>query len=326
MQDREERNVPTPIQVGVDMAKDSFEVAFGVGGELASFANDSSGFDAVLGRLREWAVSLIVVEATGGYERAMVCALQVAGYEVAVVNPRQARDFAKAMGYLQKTDRVDAAMLAEFAQTLDRHPKRASFVTAIADPARLQLAALVGRRRQLVEMLTAERNRLALSHPAARKSITAIIKALQRQLDSVEGQMAKHVERHHADLAALLGSFKGLGDNSVAALIGELPELGRLSHRQLSKLVGVAPLNRDSGNSRGRRHIAGGRAGLRSALYMPTVAAIVHNPAIRAFYQRLLAAGKPAKVAIIAAMHKLLTIVNAMVKSGTRWEPDHQST
>jgi transposase len=326
MQDREKRNVPTPIQVGIDMAKDSFEVVFGVGGEHGSFANDSPGFDAVLERLREWAVSLIVVEATGGYERAMVCALQVAGYEVAVVNPRQARDFAKAMGYLQKTDRIDAAMLAEFAQTLDRHPKRASFVTAIADPQRLQLAALVGRRRQLVEMLTAERNRLALSHSAARKSITAIIKALQRQLDSVEGQMAKHVASHHADLASLIGSFKGLGDNSVAALIGELPELGRLSHRQIGKLVGVAPLNRDSGHSRGRRQIAGGRAGLRSALYMPTLAATVHNPAIRAFYQRLLAAGKPGKVAIIAAMHKLLTIVNAMVKSGTKWDPTHQNT
>jgi transposase len=211
-------------------------------------------------------------------------------------------------------------MLTEFAQTLNRHPKRAAFVTPLIDAQRVELAALVGRRRQLVDMLTAERDRLAMSHKAARKSITAIIKALQRQLDDIEAKMAAHVDKHHADLAELLNSAKGIGANTAATLIAELPELGRLSNRQISKLVGVAPLNRDSGVQRGRRTIFGGRAALRRALYMPTLVAIRHNPPIRAFYQRLVAAGKAKKLAIVAAMRKLLTILNAMVRSGKHWD------
>jgi transposase len=320
LQEWEKRNVPKPIQVGVDVAKDTFDVGLGVGGELCQFTNDAPGHECLLRRLKDFAVSLIVLEATGGYERALVCTLQAAGYEVAVVNPRQARDFAKAMGYLEKTDRIDAGMLTEFAHTLDGHPKRATFVTALLDAERVELAALVGRRRQLVDMLTAERDRLAMSHKAARRSISAIIKALQRQLDDIEAKMAVHVTKHHADLAELLSSAKGIGPNTVAALIAELPELGRLSNRQISKLVGVAPLNRDSGVQRGRRTIFGGRAKLRRALYMPTVVAITHNPVIRAFYQRLIAAGKAKKLALIAAMRKLLTILNAIVRTGTRWD------
>jgi transposase len=320
LQEWEKKNVPKPIQMGVDVAKETFDVALGVGGELCQFANDTQGHEFLLRRLKDFEVSLILMEATGGYERALVCDLQAAGYEVAVVNPRQARDFAKAMGYLEKTDRIDAAMLAEFAQTLDRHPKRATFVTALFDSERAELAALVGRRRQLVDMLTAERNRLAMSHKAARKSITMIVKALQRQLDDIEAKMTAHVNKHHADIAELLSSAKGIGPNTAATLIAELPELGRLSNRQISKLVGVAPLNRDSGTQRGRRTIFGGRAALRHALYMPTLVAIVRNPVIKAFYQRLIAAGKAKKLAIVAAMRKLLTILNAMVRSGTRWD------
>jgi transposase len=320
LQEWEKKNMSKPIQVGVDVAKETFDVALGVGGELCQFANDTQGIEFLLSRLKDFEVSLIVMEATGGYERALVCDLQAAGYEVAVVNPRQARDFAKAMGYLEKTDRIDAAMLTEFAQTLDRHPKRATFVTALFDAERAELAALVGRRRQLVDMLSAERNRLAMSHKAARKSITMIIKALQRQLDDIEAKMTAHVNKHHADIAELLNSAKGIGPNTAATLIAELPELGRLSNRQISKLVGVAPLNRDSGTQRGRRTIFGGRAALRHALYMPTLVAIVHNPVIKAFYQRLIAAGKAKKLAIVAAMRKLLTILNAMVRTGTRWD------
>lgn len=312
--------MPKPIQVGVDVAKDTFDVGLGVGGELCQFTNDAPGHECLLSRLKDFAVSLIVLEATGGYERALVCTLQATGYAVAVVNPRQARDFAKAMGYLEKTDRIDAGMLTEFAHTLDGHPKRATFVTALLDAERVELAALVGRRRQLVDMLTAERDRLAMSHKAARRSISAIIKALQHQLDDIEAKMAVHVTKHHADLAELLSSAKGIGPNTVATLIAELPELGRLSNRQISKLVGVAPLNRDSGVQRGRRTIFGGRAKLRRALYMPTVVAITHNPVIRAFYQRLIAAGKAKKLALIAAMRKLLTILNAIVRTGTRWD------
>jgi transposase len=320
------KNVPKPIQVGIDVAKDTFDAGLGVGGQVCPFTNDVPGHEGLLSRLKDCTVSLIVMEATGGYEQALVCALQAAGYEVAVVNPRQARDFAKAMGYLEKTDRVDAGMLTQFAHTLDGHPKRATFVTPLLDAERVALGALVARRRQLVDMLTAERNRLTMSHKAARHSITAIIKALQRQLEDIETKMAAHVQKHHADVADLLGSAKGIGANTVATLIGELPELGRLSNRQISKLVGVAPLNRDSGQHRGRRTIFGGRAAVRRALYMPTVVATVHNPVIRAFYQRLITAGKAKKLALIAAMRKLLTILNAMVRSGKHWDNTLHST
>lgn len=314
-----------PIHVGIDIAKNSFEVGLGVGEQVVGFGNDLPGGEALLERLKGYDVRLIVMEATGGYEAALACALQAAGYRVAVVNPRQARDFAKGMGFLAKTDRLDAAALTSFAQALDAHPKRDSFIKPLADAECEQLAALVMRRRQLVEMLTAERNRMALSHRAARKSIEVIIKALQRQLDEIEGQIAAHVKQHHADLAAILGSAKGVGPTTVATIIGELPELGRLTNRQITKLVGVVPLNRDSGQMRGKRTIFGGRAQLRAALYLPTWVATRHNPVIRAFYERLIAAGKPKKVAVVACMRKLLTILNAMARTGTPWNDRHQN-
>jgi transposase len=314
------KNVPKPIHVGIDVAKESFDVALGVGGELMSYANDLAGSEAVLLRLREFDVRLIVMEATGGYEADLACALQVAGYQVAVVNPRQARDYAKSMGYLAKTDRIDAAVLALFAQALEAHPKRESFILALPDPEREHLAALVSRRRQLIEMRTAERNRLAMSHQASRRSIEKIIKALQHEIDDVEARMAKHVKEHYADLAALLESAKGIGDASSAMFIGMLPELGKLSARQIGKLVGVAPLNCDSGKHRGKQKVQGGRADVRSALYMPTCCAIQYNPVIRAFYNRLVAAGKPKKVALVACMRKLLVIINAMVRDTRHWD------
>ena len=320
------KNAPNSIHVGIDVAKRGFEASLGVGGEVVAFTNDDTGFEALLLRLKEWAVSLVVMEATGGYEAQLACAVQAAGYSVAVVNPRQARDFAKSMGYLAKTDRIDAAALSEFAQALDAHPQRERFIAPLADVERQKLAALVTRRRQLLEMLTAERNRLALGHRAARKSIEAVIKALRRQLDDIELQMVVHVNQHHRELADLLGSAKGVGENTVAVLIAELPELGRLSNRAIGKLVGVAPLNRDSGIHRGRRSTFGGRAAIRCALYLPTWVATRYNPVIRAFYQRLIAAGKPKKVALIACMRKLLIILNAMVRSGRPWDSSMQKT
>jgi transposase len=319
------KGVPNSIQVGIDVAKRGFEVSFGVGGEVVSFTNDDAGFEALLLRLKGLDVGMVVMEATGGYEAQLACAVQAAGYAVAVVNPRQARDFAKSMGYLAKTDRIDAAALSEFAQALDGHPQRERFLQPLSDPERQNLAALVTRRRQLLEMLTAERNRLSLGHKAARKSIEAVIKALQRQLDDIELQMVVHVNQHHRALADLLGSAKGIGRNTIAVLIAELPELGRLSNRQIGKLVGVAPLNRDSGMHRGKRTTFGGRAAVRSALYMPTWVAIRHNPVIRAFYQRLIAAGKAKKVALVACMRKLLVILNAMVRSGKQWDYSPQT-
>jgi transposase len=311
-------NVPKSVQVGIDVAKRGFEASLG-DGEVVSFSNDEAGFDGLLQRLRDLPVGLVVMEATGGYEAQLACALQAAGYSVAVVNPRQARDFAKSMGYLAKTDRIDARALGEFAQVLDRHPQRERFIAPLADAERQKLAALVTRRRQLIEMLTAERNRLSLGHRAARKSIEAVIKALRRQLDDIELQMVVHVNQHYRQLADLLGSAKGIGQNTIAVLIAELPELGHLSNRAIGKLVGVAPLNRDSGMHHGKRSTSGGRAAVRTALYMPTLVAVRHNPVIRAFYQRLVTAGKAKKVALVACMRKLLVILNAIVRSGKPW-------
>ena len=314
------------IHVGIDVAKDTFDAASGVGGEVVQFANDVNGWDLLLAKLAEVPVALVVMEATGGYEEPLACALQAAGLTVAVINARQARDFAKAMGYLAKTDRIDAAMLAEFARVIDHSPKRSALVKALPDPARQELSALVSRRRQLVEMLTAEHNRLEISHTAARKSIVTIIKALTRELTSINEQMATQVRQHHAELAELISSAKGIAFTTAATLIAGVPELGRASNRQVSKLIGVAPLNNDSGNQRGKRHVRGGRRDVRHALYMPTVCAIRHNPVIRAFYLRLVAAGKPKKVALIAAMRKLLVILNAMVRSGQPWNSSLHAT
>ena len=312
--------------VGIDVAKDTFDAALGIGGEVVQFVNDVTGWDQLLAKLADLPIALVVMEATGGYEEPLACALQATGLTVAVINARQARDFAKAMGYLAKTDRIDAAMLAEFARAIDQSPKRSTMVKALPDPARQVLSALVSRRRQLVEMLTAEQNRLELSHTAARKSIVTIIKALKRELTSINEQMATHVRQHHAELAELISSAKGIAFTTAATLIAGVPELGRANNRQVSKLIGVAPLNNDSGNQRGKRHVRGGRRDVRQALYMPTVCAIRHNPVIRAFYLRLVAAGKPKKVALIAAMRKLLVILNAMVRTGQPWNSNLHTT
>lgn len=312
--------MPEKLHVGIDVAKDTFDAAVGVGGEVCTYSNDDAGFEALLLSLKEQGIALVVMEATGGYEAPLACTLQSAELPVAVINPRQARDFAKSMGYLAKTDRIDAAALAQLARVLDAHPDRSRFLMPPPDPGREHLAALTTRRRQLIEMRTAERNRLSLGHRAARKSIEIVIKTLQKQIDDIDGQMAAHVREHYADLAGLLSSVKGIGDGTVACLIGELPELGRLSNRQIGKLVGVAPLNRDSGRYRGKRSIFGGRAQIRSALYLPTWVAIRHNPAINTFYKRLIAAGKPKKVALVACMRKLLVILNAIVRTGKHWD------
>jgi transposase len=306
--------------VGIDIAKHSFDAAIGVAGAIQTFVNDDGGHDALMAELAGKAVELIVMEATGGLERDLACALQAAGFTVAVVNPRQARDFAKAMGYLAKTDRIDAKALAELAQVLSRHPQRERFVSALPTPEQQALQALVARRRQLVAMRVAEHQRLSVSHAAARKSIAAMIEAIRAQLDAVEADLARHIETHHADLAQRLASVRGIGPATTASLIAEVPELGRLSRREISALIGVAPFNRDSGQMRGKRTIFGGRAQVRRGLYMAALAAIRFNAVIKNFYSRLIAAGKPKKVAIVACMRKLLTILNAMVRTGKSWD------
>ena len=305
---------------GVDVAKDTVELALGPNASVESFANEPSGHEAIVKRLREHEVALVVLEASGGYEFALACAGQAAGLAVAVINPRQARDFAKAMGYLAKTDAIDARVLAQLAQVIAAHPNRERFVKVLAGAEQQRLQALVLRRTQLIGMLAAERQRLATSHAAARKSIERLIAAIRKQLEDIEAQLATHIERHHADLAALLQSAGGVGPATTAVLIAELPELGRLHGRQIAALVGVAPFNRDSGKMRGKRMISGGRAQVRRSLYMAALVATRYNPAIARFYQRLLAAGKPKKLALVACMRKLLTILNAMVRSGKPWD------
>lgn len=309
-----------PITIGIDVAKEAVDVAFGTGGAVEQFTNEAEGHDSLIERLSGIPVELIVLEATGGYEFAIASALQVAGLPVAIINPRQARDFAKAMGYLAKTDRIDARALAQLADVLARHPDRDKIVKPLPCADLQHLQAMVVRRRQLVAMLVAERQRLAVAHQAARPSIEAIVKALKQELGRAEAELARHIDTHHADLAALLGSVKGIGSATTSTLIAEVPELGCLSRREIGALVGVAPMNRDSGVLRGKRMIYGGRASVRRALYMATLVAVRFNPVLRAFYERLVNAGKPKKVALVAAMRKLLTILNAMVKSGKSWD------
>jgi transposase len=312
--------MPEPIHVGIDVAKDTLEVAFGPEAATQSFANDDDGHEALVTALTAHSVELIVMEATGGYEAPGACALQAAGFAVAVVNPRQARDFAKAMGYLAKTDCIDARVLAALASVLAKRPERDKVVRVLPSEEQQRLHAMVLRRRQLVQMLVAERNRLATSHRAARRSIEVLIKTIRKQIVEIESDLASHVARHHADLAKLLQSAKGVGPNTTMVLIADLPELGKLSSREITALVGLAPFNRDSGTMRGKRTIFGGRAQVRCALYMATIVAMRHNRVIKTFYERLLAAGKPKKVAIVACMRKLLTILNAMVRTGKKWD------
>lgn len=307
--------------IGIDVSRDTLEVASSQDSTVSCYPNEGAGIEALAQQLKVLEPALVVLEATGGYEFEAACALQAVGLCVAVVNPRQARDFARCMGVLAKTDRLDAQVLVAFARVLHRHPQRERFVKPLADAELQRLQALVQRRRQLVEMLVAERNRLQLSHRSARPSIERTIEFLKTQIADIERDSAAHVQAHHAALAQLLGSVKGVGPATLAVLLADLPELGTLCRRRIAALVGVAPLNRDSGLMRGRRTIWGGRSDVRRALYMATLCAVRYNPAFKAFYARLVAAGKPKKVALVAAMRKLLGVLNAIAKSGRPWDP-----
>lgn len=309
------------VVVGIDVAKAHIDVAvLGAEFEARRFDNGAESHSALAAALKPLDVALVVMEATGGYEAALACALQAVGLPVAVVNPRQARDFAKSMGRLAKTDAIDARMLAEYAAVLARRDDLARFIRPLADPQQQALAAMVTRRRQLITMLLSERQRLQLAIPLVRPSIEAMIEAIRKQLDDVEAQMVAHVQAHYAKLDKLLRSASGIGPVASATLIAELPELGKLNRREVAALVGVAPIANDSGNSRGRRRVQGGRFEIRRVLYMATLSAARHNSAIRTFYDRLLAAGKLPKVALIACMRKLLTILNAMVRTNQPWD------
>ena len=312
-------DVSDSVFIGIDVSSQTLELASTAQATTWQVANDVAGIEQLVRQILAMAPELVVLEATGGYEFEAACALQAAGLAVAVVNPRAARDFARAMGALAKTDALDARMLAAFARVLHQHPQRERFVKPLADTELQQLQALVLRRRQLVQMLTAERQRLRLAHVAARPSIERVIEFLKKELGDSDAEVATHVQRHHAQLAQALASVPGIGPASVAVLLAELPELGKLDRRRIAALVGVAPLNRDSGQMRGQRCIWGGRADVRRALYMATLTAVRHNPALKACYERLLAAGKRKKVALVACMRKLLTILNAIARHGSTW-------
>ena len=257
------------IYVGIDVSKPSLDVCVGVPGSPCTLNNDSEGHDALWQLLRDRRLGLVVLEATGGYEFACAAALQANGLPVTVINPRQARHFAKAMGRLAKTDRIDSAGLAHLAQVLAARPDAARFVKPLPDAQQQTLAALVNRRRQLVQMRVMQTHHLNAAHRRAHKSIKAVIKALGTQLRHIEAELALHLKQHHADLSTLLGDVKGLGPATVATLIGEMPELGKLNRRQISALAGVAPYNPDSGRLKGKRCISGGRATLRTRCTWP---------------------------------------------------------
>ncbi len=311
----------TLVVVGIDVAKAQVDVSvLGAVLEAQRFDNEAEGHSALAAALAPLGVALVVMEATGGYEAALACALQAAGLAVAIVNPKQARDFAKSMGKLAKTDRIDARMLAEFAAVLVRRDDLTHFIRPLANAEQQALAALVTRRRQLLTMLLGERQRLQLAMALVRPSIEAMIEAIRTQLDDVEAQMVAHVQEHFAELDQLLQSASGIGPVASATIIAELPELGQLNRREIATLVGVAPMAYDSGTSRGRRRVQGGRFEIRRVLYMATLSAARHNPSIKAFYDRLLAAGKFPKVALVACMRKLLTVLNAMVKHNRHWD------
>ena len=303
------------VFIGMDVARDRLEVATRPAGESWPIANDAAGIAELVVRLRDLGPALIVLEATGGLELPLLAALGSAGLPVVAVNPRQVRDFAKALGKLAKTDAIDAQVLAHFAEAV--RPA----VRPLPDAATQALAALVTRRRQLVEMLVAEDNRRRSAPVAIRADIQAHIVWLRKRLKDLDQELGQVLRstplwREREDV---LRSVPGIGPTVTATLLAELPELGTLGRKQIAALVGVAPLNRDSGTLRGKRSVWGGRATVRAALYMATLVATRHNPVIRALYARLLAAGKLKKVALTACMRKLLTLLNALVKHQTRW-------
>lgn len=311
------------VFIGIDVSSQTLEVASSAQAKTWQASNNAHGIESLCSQLTALGPALVVLEATGGYEFEAACALQAAGLPTAVVNPRMARDFARAMGALAKTDALDAHMLAAFARVLHQHPERERFVKPLADAQLQQLQALVLRRRQIVQMLTGERQRLRISHAAARPSIERVIEFLKQELGDSDTEVAAHVQHHHAQLAQALTSVPGIGAASVAVLLAELPELGKLDRRRVAALVGVAPLNRDSGQMRGQRSIWGGRAQVRRTLYMATLTAVRYNPVLKPYYEHLLAAGKRKKVALVACMRKLLTMLNAIAKHGCTWNPNH---
>jgi transposase len=310
------------VFAGIDVSKAALDVALRPSGEHWRSTNDEPGITELVKQVRALAPELIVLEATGGLERLVVAALALAGVPLAVVNPRQVRDFAKATGRLAKTDALDAAVLAHFAEAIRPEPR------PLPDEASQALAALVERRRQVVGMLTAEKNRYQQALPAVRPHLAAHIAWLEQALKELDGELDQMLRASPVwrEREQLLRSVPGVGPTVSLTVLAHLPELGSGSVKHVATLVGLAPLNRDSGAWRGSRAIWGGRRQVRAALYMAALVGVRHNPVLRAFYDGLLARGKPKKVALTACMHKLLTILHAVLRDRTPWQPTPLAT
>jgi transposase len=319
------RRVPVDaVCVGIDVSKAELVIAVEPSGEQWQTATTTRAINALVARVQALAPTLIVVEATGGYERAVVAACAAAQLPIAVINPRQVRAFAQALGYTAKTDAIDARVLALFGVRVQPAPR------PVPDAETQALAALVARRRQLLEMITMERSRLAQAPPTGKltRELRHHIRWLERRVADVDDEIDTTIQRSPVWRVNddLLRSVPGIGPTTARTLLAELPELGRLDRRAIAALVGVAPFNCDSGAHRGQRHIWGGRTSVRNTLYMAAVSASRYNPVLRPWYERLVAGGKRKKVALVAVMRRLLTIVNAMMKQQTRWTPTVGST
>lgn len=307
------------VNVGIDVSKDFLDVHVG-NVALRRVPNRSSGLSVLKRILSRYSVSLVLCESTGGYENLAVTYFQSLGYDVCVINPRQARDFARSMGRLAKTDRIDAQTLCRLADVIDVSPERTRFVKPLTDERRQRLVSMVRRRRQLCDLMISERNRRAKTDSYGSESINTVLDFLTAEIARIDRDISAHVGSCFSDISSLLQSFTGIGPVTASTLLGELPELGKLNRRQITALVGVAPFNRDSGYMRGRRRISGGRSGVRNVLFMAVLSAVRFNPVLKAFFARLVAAGKPKKVALVACMRRMVCILNAMLRDGSRFE------
>ena len=306
--------------VGIDVSKDRLDVAVIPSKEGWQYTNDEGGIVKLVAGLKKLSPVLVVLEPTGGYEYPVAAALSAEGLRVAIVNARQIREYARAMGKLAKTDKLDALVMAEFASAAKPE------VSSLPDEKSQEIQATVRRRRQLLEMLTAERNRLTIARKHLKPNILAHIEWLQKEVEGIDRDLRRQIESSPMWRAKdnLLRSIPGVGNVLSTTLLAELPERGVLNRKQIAALVGVAPFNRDSGAMRGRRSIWGGRASVRVALYMATLVGTRYNLVIRSFYHRLLARGKTKKVALVACMRRLLTILNAIMRTNTAWHVPHQ--
>jgi transposase len=306
--------------IGIDVAKKQFDMHLLKQNKDMQLSNDAEGISKCVQLCRESKPELIVMEATGGYERLVACHLQAEGFAVAVVNPRRIRDFAKAVGQIAKTDKLDARIIAQYADTLEPMPQE-----RIDDNCR-KLKALVARRKQLLEMRAAESNRKEHAiDKEVKRSIEAIVKAIESQISKIDRQIDDWIQKmpELKQRSEKLQSVPGIGPTTAHMLVTELPELGVLNRRQIASLVGVAPINRDSGTFRGKRMTGGGRRDVRSRLFMPTLVAVRHNPVLKRYYQRLVEKeGKCKMVAVVASMRKLLCIMNTMLKNNQKWQPN----